>query len=100
MPQYASSAVSSSPQQFRGKRQPQGGDGDVEFINENYKSQVLSGSNGGRQHGGNYRQADDYERGKREFKHLNAADLAYQPQTGFVVDERTGKAYELKPVDY
>ncbi|XP_044252876.1 uncharacterized protein LOC123003899 isoform X2 [Tribolium madens] len=79
----------------RGKRQPNG-DGDVEFINENARALVLSGVTG--KHGGNYKRERDYERGKREGKKLDGRDLVYDQKMGLIVDQKTGIAYELKPV--
>ncbi|CAH1376698.1 unnamed protein product, partial [Tenebrio molitor] len=82
----------------RGKRQPNV-DGDVEFINDKARSLVLSGVTG--KHGGNYRSQKDFERGKREFNKINGENLFYDPKMGLIVDQKSGIAYELKPVvDY
>ncbi|RZC36828.1 uncharacterized protein BDFB_011843, partial [Asbolus verrucosus] len=77
----------------RGKRQPNV-DGDVEFINDNARSLVLSGLTG--KHGGNYKSEKDFERGKREYKKLDGNDLIYDSKIGLIVDQKTGIHYELK----
>ncbi|XP_063916342.1 uncharacterized protein LOC135132248 isoform X2 [Zophobas morio] len=79
----------------RGKRQPSLA-GDVEFINGKAKSLVLSGLTG--KHGGNYKSERDYERGKREHGKLNGEDLVYDQKLGLIVDQKSGIAYELKPI--
>ena len=79
----------------RGKRQPSLA-GDVEFINGKAKSLVLSGLTG--KHGGNYKSERDYERGKREHSKLNGEDLVYDQKLGLIVDQKSGSAYELKPI--
>lgn len=93
VPKYAATGVHNG----RGKRQPNG-DGDVEFINENARSLILSGVSG--RHGGNYKSEKDYERGKREDKILDGSDLIFEPKTGIIVDQKTGLAYELKRLEY
>ncbi|XP_045477592.1 uncharacterized protein LOC123682830 isoform X2 [Harmonia axyridis] len=85
----------------RGKREQL--NQDVEFISPKARSLVLSGVSG--KHGGNYMSEKDFERRKREqkkrkIKSLNGDYLLYQPETGRVVDHKTGITYELKPVEF
>ncbi|KAL3273773.1 hypothetical protein HHI36_015200 [Cryptolaemus montrouzieri] len=85
----------------RGKREQI--DSDVEFISPKARSLVLSGVTG--KHGGNYKSEQDYERGKREqkkkrVKSINGDYLLYKPDSGRVVDQKSGITYELKPVDF
>lgn len=87
----------------RGKRQHDVTDADlnddVEFINEHARSLVLSGATG--KHGGNYRKAPAYERGKRQGKEeIDGQNLVFKPETGLIVDEKTGITYKLQPVEY
>lgn len=84
----------------RGKREPVDVEinDDVEFIDDNARSQILSGATG--KHGGNYRKAPAYERGKREGRPLDGRNLVFQQDTGLIVDESTGIAYRLQPVEY
>ncbi|XP_044759410.1 uncharacterized protein LOC123317102 [Coccinella septempunctata] len=85
----------------RGKREQV--NEDVEFISPKARSLVLSGVTA--KHGGNYMTEKDFDRRKREqkkrkIKSLNGDYLLYQPETGRVVDHKTGITYELKPVDF
>lgn len=85
----------------RGKREQL--NEDVEFISPKARSLILSGASG--KHGGNYMTEKDFDRRKREpkkkkIKSLNGDYLLYQPETGRVVDHKTGITYELKPVDF
>lgn len=80
---------------LRGKRQPAIPQ-DVEFVNDRAKSLILDGR--GQKHGGNYRRANDY-RGKREQKKKFGKSLTYDPVERVVIDDATGKKYELNPVE-
>lgn len=50
-------------------------------------------------HGGNYKKAPEHERGKREHEQLQGQDLVFHTDTGLIVDEKTGIAYKLQPVE-
>lgn len=49
-------------------------------------------------HGGNYRRLPGSERAKRNHDKLELSNFMYIPTTGRVVDQETGKEYELTPV--
>lgn len=69
----------------------------MEFINDRARSLIVSGSTG--KHGGNYRKAPEHERGKREHNVQQGIDLVFDPDTGLIVDEKTGTSYKLQPVE-
>lgn len=49
----------------------------------------------------NCRKAPIVERGKREGgPEVDGKDLVFRPDTGLIVDEKTGIAYRLQPVEY
>ncbi|KAK9883753.1 hypothetical protein WA026_001941 [Henosepilachna vigintioctopunctata] len=102
--QYAAYEEESAPvpayaDKARGKREQISDD--VEFISPKARSLVLSGITG--KHGGNYKSEQDSERGKREQKKrakpINSESLFYKPETGRIIDQKTGIIYELKPVE-
>lgn len=76
---------------------------DVEFISDSAKKAATIGDQP--RHGGNYREERDYGRGKREqkkrrIKGIDGRNLIYRPDTGIVVDGKSGQRYELRPLDY
>lgn len=86
--------LSSLDTAHRGKRQPSVPQ-DVEFINDRAKSLILDGR--AQKHGGNYRRANDF-RGKREQRKKFGESLIFDPDQKVVVDQETGRRYELNPV--
>lgn len=49
-------------------------------------------------HGGNYRRWPGTERSKRNHKEVEISNFAFEPDTGRIIDQKTGKYYELIPV--
>lgn len=81
----------------RGKREEASDlNDDVEFINDRARSLIVGGLTG--KHGGNYRKAPEHERGKRDHQQ-QFQDLVLNTETGLFVDEKTGVAYQLQPVE-
>lgn len=100
-PQYAHYEATEEKPKFvatplRNKREPNFNTDDVEFIDE--RARYLSEAGLTQKHGGNYRRLPGSERSKRNHDQLELSEFVYEPTTGRVVNQKTGKAYELTPV--